>query len=101
MSKKEQLNTLEARQLDLQAKMESRDYINNKISDAYYLHGAQAAKTVAESYRSKLEERESWREEFRQNRETIAILKAEIATEEAEAIEAHHEPEEASVEAEV
>lgn len=100
MSKKEQLNTLEARQLDLQAKMESRDYINNKISDAYYLHGAQAAKTVAESYRSKLEERESWREEFRQNRETIAILKAEIATEEAEAIEAHHEPEEAPAEAE-
>lgn len=99
MTKREQLSELEARQLDLQAKMESKDYINNKISDAYYLHGAQAAKTVAESYRSKLEERESWREEFRQNRDAITILKAEIATEEAEAIEAH-EPEEAPAEAE-
>ena len=93
MGKRAQLNTLESRQLELQAKMKSLDYINNKISDAYYLHGAQAAKNIAESYRSKLEERESWREEFNQNQETIAVLKEEIAAEAAEAA-IHPEPEE-------
>lgn len=85
MGKRAQLNTLESRQLELQAKMKSLDYINNKISDAYYLHGAQAAKNIAESYRPKLEEREGWREEFNQNQEAIAVLKEEIAAEEAEA----------------
>lgn len=85
MGKRAQLNTLESRQLELQAKMKSLDYINNKISDAYYLHGAQAAKNIAEYYRSKLEEREGWREEFNQNQEAIAVLKEEIAAEEAEA----------------
>lgn len=93
MGKRAQLNTLESRQLELQAKMKSLDYINNKISDAYYLHGAQAAKNIAESYRSKLEEREGWREEFNQNQETIAALKEEIAAEAAEAA-LHPEPEE-------
>ena len=92
MGKRAQLNTLESRQLELQAKMKSLDYINNKISDAYYLHGAQAAKNIAESYRSKLEEREGWREEFNQNQETIAVLKEEIAAEAAEAA-IHPEPE--------
>jgi len=85
MGKRAQLNTLESRQLELQAKMKSLDYINNKISDAYYLHGAQAAKNIAEAYRHKLEEREGWREEFNQNQEAIAVLKQEIAAEEAEA----------------
>lgn len=85
MGKRAQLNTLESRQLELQAKMKSLDYINNKISDAYYLHGAQAAKNIAEAYRLKLEEREGWREEFNQNQEAIAVLKEEIAAEEAEA----------------
>lgn len=85
MGKRAQLNTLESRQLELQAKMKSLDYINNKISDAYYLHGAQAAKNIAESYRPQLEEREGWREEFNQNQEAIAVLKEEIAAEEAEA----------------
>ena len=85
MGKRAQLNTLESRQLELQAKMKSLDYINNKISDAYYLHGAQAAKNIAEAYRHKLEEREGWREEFNQNQEAIKVLEQEIAAEEAEA----------------
>jgi len=65
--------------------MKSKDYINNKISDAYYLHGAAAAKQVAENYRESLEAREGWREEYNEVESQIAALKAQLESEQAEA----------------
>lgn len=87
MEKRAHKNALDSRQLELQAKMSSLDYINHKISDAQYLHGAAAAKQVADQYRDKLEQREAWREEFNQNEETLATLREELAAEEAAAAE--------------
>jgi len=84
METQERINALESRQLELQAKMKSLDYITNKISDAYYLHSATAAREVANSYRAKLEEREAWRSEYNENEETLAALYAQRAQEEAE-----------------
>lgn len=88
----DQINALESRQLELKAKMKSLDYINNKIEDTRILHGATAAKAVENEYKSKLQEREGWREEFNQNEATLKTLRAQVAQEAAEADAAPKEP---------
>ena len=72
--------------LELRGKMQSLDYINNKISDAYYLHGAASAKAIAEQYKPALQQREAWRTEYNEVEAQIAELEALIAEEEAETI---------------
>ena len=57
--------------------MKGYDYINNVISDAYYLHGAAAAKAIADKYRPQLLEREAWREEYNANKAELASLRAQ------------------------
>ena len=64
--------------------MKGYDYINNKISDAYYLHGAAAAKAIADEYRPQLQEREAWREEDNNNETELASLRAQLDAEAAE-----------------
>ena len=61
--------------------MKGYDYINNKISDAYYLHGAAAAKAIADEYRPQLLEREAWREEYNANEAELASLRAQLGEE--------------------
>ena len=64
MSTQEQISAKESRHHELRKLMKGYDYIDNKITDAYYLHGAAAAKAIADHYRPQLLEREGWREEF-------------------------------------
>ena len=80
----ERIRQLKARQLELEALMPTLDYVNNKISDAYYLHGAAAAKAIADHYRPQLLEREGWREEYNANEAELASLSTQP---EAEAVE--------------
>ncbi len=84
MTTQEQIGALESRLLELGALMRSKDYINNKISDAYYLHGATAATQVAENYREDLEAREGWRDEYNQVEAQIVALRTQLTAEQAE-----------------
>lgn len=77
----ERIRQLKARQLELEALMPTLDFVNNKISDAYYLHGAAAAKAIADHYRPQLLEREGWREEYNANETELASLRAQLGEE--------------------
>lgn len=81
----DQLNALESRQLELQSLMASLDYVSQKISDAKYLHGDEAATVVAAEYHVKLEARESWRSEFNANEVQIAELRERLKEQEESA----------------
>ncbi len=81
MTIQEQINILESKQLELRAEMQSKDYINNKISDAYYLHGEEAAQNVVKTYREALEAREVQRAEYNANEVAIKKLYEELKKE--------------------
>lgn len=76
MEKREQLNTLESRQLELQAIMAS--------SDAHAAKCVKLGKKFSTQYPKEFEAYEAANEEYNQNESVIAELKAELASEEAE-----------------
>ncbi len=84
MTKQEQISSLESRRHELRSLMKGYDYINNEIIDAYYLHGAAAAKAIADKYRPQLLEREAWREEYNANEAELASLRAQLDAEAAQ-----------------
>lgn len=83
MTNQERKSQLQSRQHELQVLMESLDYINHKIEDARVLHGETAAQEVADEYRPKLQQRESWRAEYNANEAEIAELEQAIQNEPA------------------
>ena len=77
MKNHERISALRSRLHDLKVKIESLDYVDNKIIDARYLHGEAAAKKVADEYRERLLEREAWRQEWNEIEAELVTLEAE------------------------
>lgn len=77
MKNRERISALRSRMHDLKVKIESLDYVDNKIIDARYLHGEAAAKKVADEYRERLLEREAWRQEWNEIEAELVALEAE------------------------
>lgn len=77
MKNHERISALRSQLHDLKVKIESLDYVDNKIIDARYLHGEAEAKKVADEYRERLLEREGWRQEWNEIEAELATLEAE------------------------